>query len=239
MTAEHFISEASHHLRPVMGERGGILYSSFSTLTPGRFFILGLNPGGDYGEGDTIRECLDGLPRYTKNAYLDEEWSSATRHFCCGGHPLQRHLLLLMKELGEDLRHICSANLIFTRSPGQYGANYPDRGHICWPVHQIILNIVRPKVIIAFGNGAISPYAFLVLKHFKALGSWPTEDMHPAEYRGWHCKAFQTRIDDLNLLVLGIPHLSRYTTEGRPAVVNWIKEKIREHNEQSEGIRRW
>ena len=234
MKADDFISEASSHLLPIMEQRGGILYSPFSTITPGKFYILGLNPGGASKSGDTVAQCLDGLQRYNDNAYLDENWSSESRHYSRGGHPLQRHLLLLMRELGEDLRRVCAANLIFTRSPNQYGADYPERAHLCWPVHKMILNIVRPDVIIAFGNGVISPYGFLALKHHETLGSWPTEATRPAEYRTWHCKAFQVRMDDHNVLVLGLPHLSRYTTEGRPAVVNWIKEKIREHKNGTE-----
>jgi len=229
MIAEQFIAEARRHLSPILGESGGLMYSSFATLTPGRFYILGLNPGGALGSGDTIAQCLDGLPEYKDNAYLDENWSSDSRHYDAGGHPLQRHLFLLMQALGEDLRRVCAANLIFTRSPNQYGADYPDRGHVCWPVHQMILNVVRPSVIIAFGNGGISPYAFLALKHQEMLGT-PEEATHPAQYRTWQCKAFQTRIEDTDILVLGLPHLSRYTIEGRPEVLKWIKEKIREHN---------
>ena len=138
---------------------------------------------------------------------------------------------MLMQELGEDLRHVCPSNLIFTRSPDQYGADYPERGHLCWPVHHMILNIVRPNVIIAFGNGNISPYAFLALKHKKTLGTWPVETRCAAQYGPWQCKSFRTRIESRHILVIGLPHLSRYTIEGKPAVLNWIKEKIREYNE--------
>lgn len=224
-----FVRESREPLLPILNEPGGILYSSVSTLTPGTFYILGLNPGGALGSGDTIAHCLDGLPEYSKNAYLDENWSSDSRHYDTGGHPLQHHLKLLMRELGEDLRNVCAANLIFTRSPDQQGAYYPERGHLCWPVHQMILNIVKPDVIIAFGNGHISPYAFLALKHQETLGAWPKEQKCPAQYGKWQCKVFQTKINDVNSLVLGLPHLSRYTTEGRPEVVTWIKEKISEH----------
>lgn len=229
LNTDHFISEAKHHLAPILGETGSILYSTFSTLTRGNYYILGLNPGGAMDSGHTIAQCLNDLSEYDENAYLDEDWSSDSRKYRRGGHPLQRHLLILMQELGENLRGVCAANLIFTRSPDQYGAYYPERGHVCWPVHQIILNVVRPAVIIAFGNGAISPYAFLALEHKETLGTRPEEVTHAAEYGPWLCKAFQTRIKDSNILVLGLPHLSRYTIEGRPVVLNWIKEKIREH----------
>jgi len=237
MKSDQFIAEARHHLSNILNEHGGILYSSFSTLKPGKFYILGLNPGGIQGSGDTIAQCLDDLPQYKENAYLDENWSSDSRHYRKGGHPLQQHILQLMQQLGEDLRQVCAANLIFTRSRDQHGAGFPEHGHLCWPVHQMILGIVKPAVIIAFGNGAISPYAFLALKHQETLGEQPREATHPAEYREWHCKAFQTRIGNRKLLVLGIPHLSRYTTEGRPSVIKWIKDKIGQHNNDTEPVR--
>ena len=230
-----FIAEARRLLSPIVGKSGGVLYSSFSTLVPGRFYIIGLNPGGADLTGETIGHSLDNLRRYNHNAYLDEDWSSGTRHYLPGGHPLQRHIVSLMQQLGEDTRHVCASNLIFTRSPNQYAADFPESGHICWPVHQLLLNIVKPDVIIAFGNGAISPYAFLAAKHLETQGTWPAEYMHAAEYRKWQCKAFLGSFDIHDILVIGLPHLSRYTIEGRPAVLNWIKEMIRRHNEGFEG----
>ena len=227
---DQFIVQARYHLSPILGERGAILYSSFLTLSPGRFYILGLNPGGAPGSGDTIAQCLNGLSRYKGNAYIDEDWSSDSRHYGVGEHPLQRQLRMLMQELGEDLRHVCALNLIFTRSPDQYGADYPERGHLCWPVHQMILNIVRPNVIIAFGNGNISPYAFLALKHQETWGEEPDETKFAAQHGPWQCRSFQTWIESRHILVIGLPHLSRYTIEGKPAVLSWIKEKIRKHN---------
>lgn len=230
MLAEKFVAEAKRTLSPILGDKGATLYSSFKTLAPGKFYILGLNPGGPVDSGQTLAESLDCLPEQQENAYLDEDWSSTARHFDVGQHPLQRHLSELMREIGQDLQNVCASNLIFTRSPGQHGADYPARGHVCWPVHQMILDIVKPNVIIAFGNGDISPYAFLALKHHETMGVWPKEVTHPAQYWTWQCKAFQTEIEGRDILVFGLPHLSRYTIRGRPEVTNWIKKTIGEHD---------
>lgn len=50
-----------------------------------------------------------------------------------------------------------------------------------------------------------------------------------AEYSNWKCKVFQTTINDINVLVLRLPHLSRYPIDKRPSVVGWIKKMIEEH----------
>lgn len=226
-----FITKARSYLSTILSERGEILYSEFSTMTSGNFYILGLNPGGPINSGDTIAQRLNDLPK-KKNAYLDEDWSSANRHYDPGCHPLQRHLQLLMKELGQQLRCVCASNLIFTRSPNQYGSAYPGQADLCWPVHEMVLEIVRPNVIITFGNGSISPYKFLALKHDKATGKSPRECTCLAENGKWLCKAFKTELCNhhLSSLIIGLPHLSRYTIERRPKVVNWIKDNIQKHN---------
>ncbi len=222
--------KARYHLSRTLGERGAILYSSFLTLSPRRFYILGLNPGGTPGSGDTIAQRLNGLSRHKGNAHIDEDWRFDSRHYGIGEHPLQRHLRMLMQELGEDLRHVWASNLIFARSPDQYSADYPERRHLCWPVHQMIMNIVRPNVIIAFGNGNVLPYAFLALKYQETLGEEPEETRFAAQHGPWQCRSLQTWIESRPTLVIGLPHLSRYTIEGKPAGLDWIKEKIRKHN---------
>ena len=228
MNVSSFIDESKDHLSLVLDESGSVLYSSINTLAPGMFYILGLNPGGS--SGSKIRHRLDALNQHTENAYLDENWSSNKRSYRTGGHPLQRHLSMLMEQLGQNLRNVCASNLIFTRSSDQSGANFPQNGDICWPVHRLILSIVQPSIIIAFGNGTVSPYAFIHKKHYKTHGVWPRETECEAEHGSWKCKVFKTRIDDFDILVLGLPHLSRYTIEGRSTVMNWIRSKIREHN---------
>ncbi len=231
MTKEEFVEAARQHLEKegLLEEKGCVLYSAFSTLKRGRFYILGLNPGGEDGFGTTIAESFDELPQYTGNAYLDEAWGKYEKK---GEHPLQRHLKLLMEELGEDLKNVCASNLIFVRSKDQNGIeNFVEEAEKCWPVHEMILDIVKPRVIIAFGNGSISPFNFLHSN--KINGEKYMEDEIPAKWGNWKCRSFggkiETSNETLDLLVLGIPHLSRYTVEGRQDVLNWLREKIKEH----------
>ena len=159
MYRDSFVSNAKKLLSPVLDESEAILYSAWKTLCPGRYYILGLNPGGN--TGPTIRECLNELNNYTENAYLDEDWSSKTSNHGVGGHPLQVHLKSLFQSLGYDLRNICACNLIFSRSTNQYGAYYPAKANLCWEVHKMIINIVQPQILLVFGNGSISTYNYL------------------------------------------------------------------------------
>lgn len=104
MTISAFITASKKHLIPILNQSGAVLYSAASTLAPGPYYILGLNAGG--ASGPTIRRCLDELPQYSQNAYLDEDWSSDRRIYPPGAHPLQRHLAMLAQDLGQDLRRM-------------------------------------------------------------------------------------------------------------------------------------
>jgi hypothetical protein len=209
-------------LNPIATRPGSLLYSSADTLQRGEVYLLGLNPGGD--ERQTIRESIAGLLHFKGNAYTDEDWSTPKRRYGAGGHPLQRNLSFLFAAMGWDLARTCASNLIFTRSVNQAGAEYPAVADICWPVHVEIMRIVQPRILLAFGNGSISPYAYLLTKHLQRTGAYPFEQTTPADHGDWRCKAFHTVLEGRQLRVLGLPHLSRYTIKGRPRVCDWIQE---------------
>ena len=226
MSRDSLVSNATKLLSPILDESGAILYSAWDTLCPGRYYILGLNPGRTTGA--TIRECLSEMKNYTENAYLDEDWSSKTKSYNVGGHPLQLHLKSLFQSLGYDLRNICASNLIFSgsspQSPGQSGAGYPGKANLCWDVHKMIINIVQPKILLVFGNGIISPYNYLQRKHNEQFSKWPQDKMVPSGPSKWVCRSFQTTLEGKKRVVIGIPHLSRYRIDGKYKVIQWIKD---------------
>ena len=160
---EKFIQKAIKILPDeILNGSGSVIYSSAETLRPGKYYILGFNPGGDAAENKgNVKDSLNNLLTRKGNAYLDEDWSSKNRKYRCGNHPLQRHLAEVMNAIGEDLRDVCASNLIFLRSPDQYGVKYPAPAKACWRVHEMVLEIVQPRIILAFGNGQRSPYDFL------------------------------------------------------------------------------
>src|SRR5437016_3951996 len=149
------VDTARQALAPLLDRSGNILYSAASTLRPGPVYLLGLNPGGDPTGHETIREMLERLPSRTANAYLDESWE---RQSCPGQAQLQQRVAWLLQQLGLQVRDVCASNLIFTRSKATAGAGYPQTADMCWPVHDTILDIVRPRLVVAYGNSSMSPY---------------------------------------------------------------------------------
>ncbi len=161
----NIVQKAKEFLGPILDdpsilvEHGTILYSSCETLKKGKYYFLGLNPGGTDADGPTIRESLDDLRFYKGNAYLPEDkkadWSSPPRRcYLPGEHPYQQAFRILFEEFGEDPRTVCASNLIFKRSAGARSAGYPKLAKRCWPVHKAMLEIVQPEAIIAFGKQA-------------------------------------------------------------------------------------
>lgn len=174
-----------------------------------------MNPGGSEKKiQKTIAASLQELPNKVDNSYLHENWG---RTGCCyedGGHPLQRNAQLLFKALGTDVADVCASNLIFLRSVGEGGAGYPANAHICWPVHEMILGIVNPEVIITFGN---RPFDFVCDK----LGITNIETRKNIGHGNWVC-----RVAKGDRLVIGFPHLSRYSLHGKEELIDWLKTKM-------------
>jgi hypothetical protein len=91
------VQKAMESLEPILDEPGTLLYSSRATLKRGKYYFLGLNPGG--GSEGTIRQSLDelALGKSTDNAYLDQDWSSPKRMYARGEHPYQQDFKCLLE----------------------------------------------------------------------------------------------------------------------------------------------
>ncbi|MBZ0059486.1 MULTISPECIES: uracil-DNA glycosylase family protein [unclassified Leclercia] len=200
-----------HHLSPHLERSGSILYSATSTLKVGDVYLMGFNPGG--GDGPTISEQIDALADRTTNAYLDEEWTGKA-----GEAPLQRRVTWVLKALGYQPREVCASNLIFIRSRDYRGVEYTLADE-CWPVHEEIISIVQPKLILVFGNSATSPYDYL-RNRFNAGGA---DESISSGHGSWTVRSFNTVINGQSVCVVGLPHLSRYSPVGKPEVIEWIK----------------
>lgn len=218
MPITKLISSAEIHLSAVLNEAGSILYSSPDTLTQSDIYIVGFNPGGT--GGPTIAQHLKNLPQKSENAYIDESWSNQTTIYLQGKAPLQKRLQWLASDLGYDLSRICASNLIFIKSRNAQGVRFPDDADLCWPVHRNIISSIRPKLLLTFGNSNISPYGYL-LNRLKGK-----EESISSGHGNWKCRGFATTVDQQNLYVAGLPHLSRYCPIGKAEVVEWLKSKL-------------
>ena len=217
MTKDEIPSIAKESLSDLLGEPGGILYSSHETLKPGSVYLLGFNPGGS--NGAPLGESVQSMLSYSDNAYIDESWSNGNGAWEPGEAPLQKRTRWLLNELGLETSAVCASNLIFfqSRSANDISFSLAKR---CWPVHEAILKVVQPKLIIAFGNSVDSPYGYL---HAMFGGK---EEKMPSGHGNWQVKGFRCRINDKPVYVAGLPHLSRYSPVGKPRVVQWLVEHL-------------
>jgi hypothetical protein len=199
------VEKAKDVLAPILDKSGSILYSSCETLKRGRYYFLGFNPGGSEEGTDTIRDSLSKLPTYRGNALLkgDEtaDWSDPPkRTYPQGEHPLQKRFKGIFEALEvEDLRSICASNMIFTRSPKKQGARYPDMAELCWPVHKLILEIIRPDAIIMHGHDTFDFVA-------KTLGGGSIESFPFGTYN----TIWRRSILANGVKLVGLPGLSQY-----------------------------
>lgn len=197
---------------------GAIFYSSHATLQKGDIYLLGFNPGGE--DGRPLREAIDGLLTVTENAYIEQNWSGR-RNYKPGHAPLQKRVTWLLDALGYVPENICASNLIFMQSKSAASIPYAN-ADVCWPVHRAILDIVRPKLILAFGNSACSPYAYLR----DMFGTTQTEEIE-AGHGNWKVKGCSITVPgDPPVYLAGLPHLSYYSPIGKSAVVSWLRAKL-------------
>ena len=101
-------------------EKGSIIYSGNETLKKGRFYFMGINPGGHSDEDsvkiqDTIKNQL--LRENTNfNEYLDGKWKNKNRTSLPGKSLLQKRIQYLFKKIDINIKDVFSTNLVFIRS---------------------------------------------------------------------------------------------------------------------------
>ena len=122
----------------------------------------------------------------------------------------------LCTELGTTLDLVSRSHFVPLASyVGDLGDALPY-----WPIHQLILKVVQPDVIITYGMSDVSPFWFLY-EQSEALGdSW---DQVKAGQGNWRCKTFTGEYHGRRVPVVGLPHLSRYKLSGKMHVVEWIR----------------
>jgi uracil-DNA glycosylase len=126
---------------------------------------------------------------------------------------MQRRVVWLFEQLGlRDTRAVCASNVVFARSVKAAGIKFREWAERCWPVHQKIMDIVSPALIVVFGR---EPYEYVRQK----LGAIPLEGIRSGHWH-WMCRASRT---DGGPAIIGLPHLSRYEIRGKNDVVAWIK----------------
>lgn len=222
-----------------------VFYSNpLSTLTKGDIYFLGLNPGGSpLGDGkeyayEKVSDFQARDPYW--NAYADEIWSPAGKNRGVGQAPLQRRVQLFLESLQHelrlkpDMRSVFACNLCFFRSNTdselrEYGDREFSEFFRNW--HKQFLSIVKPKVIVCNGNSKD-------ISAFNAVKSWfngfELSLSSPVLYSTFTLKSYiiaDYSFKKDNVLVLGLPHLSRFSYEAKKLEVDdYIRKAMAELN---------
>lgn len=217
----------------ILNKSGGVLYSSYRTVREGDFFIMGLNPGGSPEDMSdcTIKQDIERICSRERenrwwNEYLDERWDNKEP----GTDKLQLHIRHFIRGLLGDedmLRKICASNLCFIRTRNEDDLNFKYSSlfkcfDFCWPVNEWLLAKVKPKILIVFSKPACD---YIKLK-FKVSGS---EKVFDAKWDKWKIRIAKAPLNGITgkeTFLLNIPHLSRYTFEGREDLIRKIKEEL-------------
>jgi len=209
---------ARTNLAEYLDQPGSILYSSHQTLKPGDVYLLGFNPGGTGSK--PLRANIDSMLSNDCNGYLDESWENRNGSWKKGEAPLQKRIRWVLNSLEFNPREVCASNLIFFQSRAASDISY-SLAKRCWPIHEAIMSVVKPKLIITFGNSDVSPYRFL----HDMLGG--NEKHVHSGHGSWNVKGFKSRTNDEEVYVAGFPHLSRYSPIDQHQVVEWLSKQAR------------
>ena len=214
-------SFATRMLGALLNEPGSLIYSGYKTIQPGKIYLIGLNPGGC--GAPPLSESIAQLTARDTNAYLDEGWENDNGSWGPGKAPLQRRIIWLLEMLGENPRDVFASNLIFTQSKNAEGVSV-SHANMCWPIHEALLKIVQPEMVIAFGNSGFSPYGYM-RNLFRGQ-----EISTPSSHGNWLLKGFHAEIHGKSTFIAGLPHLSRYSPIGKEHIISWLKSGGRYNN---------
>ena len=203
---------------------GKLLYSGIGTLSPGKLYILGWNPGGDSNtENSSAVDDLIALAKKSPdwNEYIDGVWRPGGRVCAPGDAPMQRRVRHLLAGIGLPVRSVCASNMVFVRSRASADLEGPiDLAERCWPVHKSILEYVCPAGILSIGGNPV--FDFIV--NHGHLQSGP--ESFPSGHGNWNCLAGQILLGTRTIRIVSVPHLARYAIDHHPDVVQWVSSKL-------------
>ena len=203
-----------------LSKSGEFIYSATNTLKKGDVYLLGANPGSspDDKTKRTIKEDLENFESTTTNKTLDENWGDEKKNDHQIKLPPLIHYLL-----NKNLRDICQSNLIFARSIDAMGIDdFRFHADKCWQCHELILNIIQPKLLLCNGSGEKNSSYSYISKKFEVNN--PEWNEHGNTNASW--KIFNTTILKKETIVAAFPHTSHFHKRKDIEGEKWFKEMI-------------
>jgi hypothetical protein len=234
MTLTMFRDEARRRLGEVCEATGEVLGTSWRGISEGLpIYIMGINPGGGCQKIGKNIECIpestsagqvaDPLDGNTRSPwwsnYLDDYWKE-NRSF----HPIQKHLFAFASALTPsiDLRRVCGTNLVFEASahPSEI-KNWQHKVESCWSVHELLMNIVRPKVLLTFGEPT-REFVHSKCAPIHDYGQWP--EVRSSRQR--FCTTYRGLLVGRDVRVISVPHLGRFSLADKPTLMGWLQRLV-------------
>ncbi len=211
----HAVYKALQTLPPeIQSVSSRFLYSSGATLSTGKYYLLGYNPGGipsiiEQPFHNEIATWEDN----TANAYLDEKWRKGESE---GKAPYQLNVQALCDAVGIDVRKVCATNWFFVRSlsAALLKGCSPE---MFFPVHNAIMEIVQPKIIFAVG---LNTYK-IVKKFFQ----FEQVNSFASGHGSWACLVAQRQHKQKPKKLIGFPHFSRYALRCHSEVLSRVAQE--------------
>jgi hypothetical protein len=169
------------HLGPLARLGGEVLMTGIDSLREAPFYVMGLNPG--IGSKYAVRDHAANWNVKDFSAYLHQCWQDdcwkvdpfgrQQKLTSCNHEPgLKRHqkavVRLMSMICAESPTKVIATNAVFIASKSaasfyaEHGKSWNEAWSACWPVHEWLLSIVRPKVILCLGFGEqLSSFRFL------------------------------------------------------------------------------
>jgi hypothetical protein len=218
------IEDIAARIHPSLRYKSGkVFYSGRAAFSaaPASVYLLGYNPGGH-----PVKQAAETVGSHTEfvlsrapsewSAYRDELWRLGRQP---GRGPLQRRVQHLLTGLGLDPRRVPSSNLIFEGSPRQADLAEADHlANVCWPVHEAVLAMLRPKALVCRGRPT-GEHVRNRLGADRHLGSFQEQNN-----RRWRSHAWAT---PTGLIVFRLTHpsIADWTnpqTDPTPMVRSWL-----------------
>jgi len=172
------------------GRSGKVFYSGRGAFSrPSELYVLGLNPGGDpdANASETVAshtaEVLSSLPT-DWSAYRDESWEGSPP----GKWGMQPGVLHMFRQLSREPGAVPCSNLVFprSRSAAHLKRELSKLVEQCWPFHVAAIDLLRPKVIVCFGQDA-GKILCQRTAAYQLVGEFIESNQ-----RGWSSRAYQS-----------------------------------------------
>jgi Uracil DNA glycosylase superfamily len=189
--ALHMFEQLLHFVPPRLAARSGkVFYSGRQAFSqPSDLYVLGLNPGGDphaNAEETVASHTLQvaSLLPADWSAYRDESWEGSRP----GTWGMQPGVLHMFGALGIQPGGVPCSNLVFprSRSAAELKKELPSLVEMCWPFHLKVIELVKPKAIVCFGQDA-GKIVCQLLSAGELCGEFVESN-----FRGWKSRAFKS-----------------------------------------------